>query len=113
MKVEVSLLRKPCFLFVILIISSLLLGACASEEEKAIVSSAEKFAANYVLEQYGVTVRFTEYKFSPTDLAKSLGLHGYIEGDKKKKVFVFVNYDPLSIKTLSLPEGVSKKSDSK
>ncbi|WP_339183103.1 hypothetical protein [Paenibacillus sp. FSL R5-0701] len=113
MKVEVSLLRKPFFLFVILIISSLLLGACASKEEKMIVSSAEKFAANYILEKYGETVRFTEYRFSPPDLSKSLGLHGYIEGDKKKKVFVFVNYDPLSIKTLSLPEGISKKSNSK
>ena len=113
MKVEVSLLRKPFFLFVILIISSLLLGACASEEEKTIVSSAEKFAANYILEKYGVTVHFTEYKFSPRDLSKSLGLHGYIEGDKKKKVFVMVNYDPLSVETLSLPDGISKKTDSK
>ena len=113
MKAEVSLLRKPFFLFVILIISSLLIGGCASEEEKTIVSSAEKFAADYVLEKYGVTFRFTEYKFSRPDLSKSLGLHGYIEGDKKKKVFVFVNYDPLSIKTLSLPEEISEKSDSK
>ncbi|MBB6024892.1 hypothetical protein HNR77_006038 [Paenibacillus sp. JGP012] len=102
-------MRKPFSLFVILIIVSLLLGACATEEEKTIVSSAEKFAANYVLEKYGVTVRFTEYKFSPPDLSKSLGLHGYIEGNKKKKVFVFVNYDPLSVETLSLPEGISKK----
>ncbi|WP_145146565.1 hypothetical protein [Paenibacillus xylanexedens] len=106
-------MRKPFFLFVLLIISSILLGACASEEKKEIVSSAEKFAANYVLEKYGVTVRFTEYKFSPPDLSNSLGLHGYIEGNKKKKVFVFVNYDPLSIETLSLPEGISKKPNSK
>lgn len=106
-------MRKPFFLFVIIIISSLLLGAFASEEEKKIVSSAEKFAANYVLEKHGVTVRFTDYRFSPPDLSKSLGLHGYIEGDKKKKVFVFVNYDPLNIQTLSLPEGISKKPDSK
>ncbi|CAI6082724.1 hypothetical protein PAECIP112173_03667 [Paenibacillus sp. JJ-100] len=106
-------MKRPVFLFVILIISSLLLGACASEEEKVIVSSAEEFAANYILEKYGVSVRFTDYRFSPPDLSKSLGLHGYIEGDKKKKVFVFVNYDPLSIETLSLPEGVSKKSNSK
>lgn len=106
-------MRKPFFLFVILIISSLLLSACATEEEKAIVSSAEKFAANYILEKYGEAVRFTEYRFSPPDLSKSLGLHGYIEGDKKKKVFILVNYDPLSVETLSLPEGITKKSDSK
>ncbi|KQY84116.1 hypothetical protein ASD24_10030 [Paenibacillus sp. Root52] len=102
-------MRKPFILFVILIISSLLLGACASEEKKAIVSSAEKFAANYISEKYGETVRFTEYKFSPPDLDKSLGLHGYIEGNKEQKVFVLVKYDPLSIETLSLPEEIRAK----
>ncbi|MFS0870885.1 hypothetical protein [Paenibacillus xylanilyticus] len=64
-----------------------------SAHEKTILAEAEQFAHNYILEQYGIEVVFTEHKFTPIDLDKSVGIHGYVKENDDQKVFVLVeNY---------------------
>ncbi|WP_413375605.1 hypothetical protein [Paenibacillus taichungensis] len=80
-----------------------------STQEKVILADAEQFAHKYIFDNYGLDVDFTEHKFTPVDLDKSVGIHGHVKGDDDQKVFVLVKYDPLKVETLSLPEGTDKK----